>query len=259
METPTVEDIKKLAYSQMDKLNITIIEHDPISTLTNIVWPESKSRYTQLEVRQANFELNPTFCFGRAAVCLAVMEKYFSQYKTELAEVLEDGLAKLLLDQMPTNPETSYLEEILMYEDPHSIVIIAGAQFDPIIVQHNLGIKHPRVNILPGWETILTEYYLSLYNNTDKLAEKIFYHAKAEKLCPKIVNIKENKIELMVSLGKSDAEIIALMKTILEIRPTARLLYSLHHFTGDEQYLNRLTNKYTNNIVPILNREVFNG
>jgi len=212
---------------------------------------------SQRQIAFLNLKLDGCGCLGRIAQAGAMVEKKFPDAKLMFGEVLEDFFCNLLLDVLkkePTQPD-SFFNELLMYEEPHSILLINGKQFEPLSVPYQMDVIHPKIAVLPFWEAVTASMMISkawLENNPHR---KIVILAEAENVCPGMIAVKENLASCLLLLNRKQYS-IKLAEEILVVRPTARLMYFLFILTEDEKYIKMIEEKYSSRVVNLLKEEV---
>jgi hypothetical protein len=212
---------------------------------------------SQRQIALFNLKLDNRSCLGKIAQAGAIMEKEFPDAKIMFGEVLTDFFCNTLLDilQRESSQPDSFFEELLMYEEPHCIILIDGKQFDPLSVPYQKNITHSRITTLPFWEAVTAARLISwawLENNPDC---KIKILTEANSICSGMIAIKENLASYSLLLDRNQYS-IDLAKEILLVRPTARLMYFLFRLTEDEKYIKMIENKYSARMVYLLRKEV---
>ncbi len=247
-----VQEIRELAYEQAKGLSCQI-KSNPIDTLKTIQFEVSiVQEVNQEKIANLNVNLEPGSCLGNLVQAAVVAEKYFPGAKIEMAEVWEDFLRNFMLEMLKKNPSTrydsSFMRELLMYEEPHAVVLINGVQFDPLSVQLGQDIEHPRIQLFPLWAGIANSFLVSNAWLEPDPEKKLRILERAEKICPETTLVAENIAEPLELLGKID-ETIKKVKWALKRRLCARTLYVLYSLTEDKVYYNQLINTYTEEIV----------
>ena len=243
---------KKIAYGHLDGLRYEI-KPSPLETLATIDFEmECAQTMDQSEVTLWNLNLDKRGCLGRVAQAAAVVEKHFPGVKIEIGEVWQDFLATLMLDMLSENRarayEPSFMMELMMYEDPHLVLFVDGVQFDPLSIELGHEIFHPRVGKFPLWGAVAASMLIAKTHLEPDSEKKLILLDEAEKICPGMVTIRENRCEPLELLGRMD-EVIQTAKWCFKRRPCARTLYVLYHFTRDKKYLDILLEKYTKEVV----------
>jgi hypothetical protein len=236
---------------------------EPIELLRRTRWniPGSESgAISQEQIARWNQELDERSCLGRLAKAAVLIGQNFPDSSIMAANVMEDFLRNIMLEMIgkENHPPLSMLEEILLYEEPHAVIQVDGAQFDPISKFMLADIVHPKVELHPIWEHITCSLLVSKSNLTENPLEKMNILDQADEICPDTTLVMENKIFPLMLLGKSD-EAIRLMLKVVKRRPTARALFVISELTGDAQYRQRLMREYPSGIIEILLEEVSHG
>ncbi len=247
-----IEEIRNLAYRQAEKLEY-VLKDSPLDTLRTIKFNIQTSQFIdQMQFVLLNLELDSKSCLGRAAQAAAIAEKHFPEANLKIAEVWQDLLAGIMLTLLYQNPnkqfDPSFMQELLMYEEPHLVLMVNGVQFEPLSLQLGHDIQHPRIQPFPLWEGITASVLVSKAWLEPKPEKKLEILQQAEKICPGIVLIRENMCEPLELLGRID-EVIETAKWCLKHRPCARTLYVLCLLTGEQKYYNELTRKYSEEII----------
>ncbi len=229
------------------------ISADPISTLSGINFDIPVGTYfSQSDIREMNLGLDERSCLGRLAKAAAIVERNYSGVELKFGEVWQDMLATILLDRMRENPglknDPSYLEEILLYEEPHAVIVVHGKQYDPLSKQAGFEIAHPRIENLPLWEGITASYMVSESQLQENPAERLKILEEAEKICPGTTLVRENMINPLVRLGRND-EMVENLNWVIERRPCARNLYAHYVLTENEESNQRLIKTYSEKII----------
>lgn len=217
----------------------------------------ARQNFDQRQIALFNLSFDNRSCLGRVAQAGAILEKEFPDAEIMFGEVLEDFFRNILLDMLRENPDQpdSFFEELLMYEEPHDILLIDGKQFEPLSVVYQKDIAHPKVKALPFWEAIAASTMVSLAWLEEDPYEKIRILAEAEKICPGMTAIKESLAGYLLFLDREQQAIDLAMET-LQIRPTARALYFLYLLTGSGEYAARIKKIYSPRTFELLGKEV---
>ncbi len=185
---------------------------------------------------QINENLDPVGCMGKIALCYAITERFFPERLSDIkvVEVLQDSFRDTMLKFYREDCNgflcnlDGCIEEIVAYEDPHSVLMIGEFQFDPLFTRA-VGIpKHPRVKI---HERDFLRMIFHLRECSESLKVKDF-EERLETLTwiynhVKLVFARELMIEPLLALNRySDA--IGIMNDLVDERPTAGLFYCLH-------------------------------
>ncbi|MFZ2225963.1 MAG: hypothetical protein WA064_05145 [Candidatus Moraniibacteriota bacterium] len=211
----------------------------------------------QHQIANYNLSLDNRGCLGKVAQAGAVVEKEFPNAKIMFGEVLEDFFRNILLDMLRGNPDQpdSFFEELLMYEEPHSVLVVDGKQFEPLSIPFERNVSHPKIKALPFWEAVTASRMISQAWLEKNPYCKIRILAEAEKICPGMIATKENLSSYLL-LVNEEQEAIRLAQETLAVRPTARSMYFLHLLTRDEKYIRMVEEKYSPRIAYLLGKEV---
>ncbi len=244
--------VRKMAYEKAVNLKYAL-KTSPLETLMSIDnFQVSAGQFIgQEQFANFNLKLDSESCLGKVAQAAAIAEKQFPEAKIEMAEVWEDWFANTMLKMLKEEPvrrlDPTFMQELLMYEEPHLILVINGKQFEPLSIQLGQAIKHPRIKPFPLWEGITASVMVSeawLEKNPNRKLEIL---KQAEKICPGLTLVRENMCAPLELLGKM-GEVIKNAKWAIERRPCARTLYVLWLFTKNQVYYKQLAEKYTEEI-----------
>lgn len=222
-----IEYVKGLAYANIEGLEP--LSSDPIEALMALDWKfgVGDEPIDQTELMKINLALGPEFCLGRSARAAAFVDKWFPGTKVQYAEVLSDALRNILLEDIENHKhDLSYLNEILMYEEPHSVVVVDGRQFDPISKQLGWEVIHPKINCCEVWAGLTSHWLLSKAQGSVCLVEKSSLISQAEELWPEQSFLLETKA-LMYSDREEFDKSIEYLRMVEPLRPHARQLVTL--------------------------------
>src|SRR6056297_171049 len=237
------ERLRDLACSKSKQFGFEV-KDTPEKTLWSINFNVPYQDFVdQQEMAQANLELDGKSCLGRVAQAAAIVENYFPDTDLQLAEVRKDRLAEMMLGMLAESPEKKYdpsfISELLMYEEPHMVLLVDGRQFEPLSLQLGQDIQHPRIEVFPVWEGI-TASSLTSYAWLEREAEsKLEILQEAEKLCPGTTLVSENMCESLEVFGRRK-ELLEKVAWCVQERPCARNLYVMYALTGDKNYYDHL-------------------
>lgn len=228
MHTITPERARQLALTHVRPFN----NHgDPMTTLFNYPWEVPVDIFpTQAEFSEWNISLDPRGCLGRMAISAVVAETLAPSKEILAGEVLSDYLRGCMLiqfeDNAPDDPQTheAWLRELLMYEEPHAVIIFDGSQFDSASQKVKHLIQHPRIQQFPVWNFVASAMLVAHAILETDLDTKAAYLNEAEKTCPDTQLVKENIIALHLLRGRKDRA-LDLMDATLKTRPTALGFY----------------------------------
>lgn len=204
---------------------------NPIDFLKEYPWADIipvNKQFTQEELRSLNAVFDPRSCFGRIVLALLLVEKYFIGHSVQLAEVLQDELAlrmmRLLEHEDDPKKRMEISKELLMYEEPHLVIVVDGQQFDPLSALVG-NIKHPKVLRHDPWSTVVASQLLDVALDSADLEVRLTHLKRVNEMCPNLVFIKENLAA--VKLLAEDPDYLNYLHEVIQIRPNARLLYML--------------------------------
>jgi hypothetical protein len=199
--------------------------------------------------------LEPTYCLGRAAKAAAFVEKWFPNAQLQYAEVLEDHLRNMMLGIITEGVvEESMLTELLSYEDPHAVIVVEGAQFDPISVQLGMPVVHPKIGCHKVWNGFASDWLVESSKLTTEWSEKQAFFNKAEQICESTAYLAEAKATASLAMGKIDEAEYNLNKA-LEMRPTARTMFALA-MLGNAEAKTRFYQIYPVELYSLLEKEM---
>lgn len=219
-----VKEVREFAYQKIDGLVPS--SENPIEALMQLEWDCSTdiSKISQKDLAAANHRLDERFCLGRTAKAGAFVDKWFPGSELSFGEVRQDVLRDYMLQMMGDNPSTSQVEELLMYEEPHGIIVVDGQQFDPLSKNVGRMLQHPQVAQAPIWEGIAAEWLGSkVIFNTD-LEDKLGTIEYALQLSPNSTNALAIRAANYLEWGM-DYEAMRDLETVIQLRPNARSLF----------------------------------
>jgi hypothetical protein len=212
---------------------------------------------SQRQIANFNLRLDGRSCLGRITQAGAMIEKEFPEVNLMCGEVMEDFFRNVLLGMLKENPNQpdSFFSELLMYEEPHNILLVDGKQFEPLSILYRQDISHPQISSFPFWEAVTASRLISKAWLEDSPYKKIEILAEAERICPGMLTTKENLTSCLLLLDR-EREAIELAKETLLVRPTARAMYFLYLLTKDKKNITMIEKNYSSRIVQLLGREV---
>ncbi len=254
------EIIRALAMTQAKTVRPEGIFRDPIGMLNQVRWNIPMGQpMDQRTVADMNITLSPKSCLGRVALAAALVEKYFKSAELRYGEVWQDGLRDEMLLLYKENPEDiTILEEVLIYEEPHAVLVCNGVQFDPIFTFIGRNLRHPVVQEFPVWEAIASSRFVSRAWMAEDMEEKSRNLSEAEKICPGTTLVMENLLGMYAAIGNIPAA-VDIGKKLLQRRPTARLFFSMYSLTFEKKYFECLVERYGINVVDCIEKEVAAG
>jgi hypothetical protein len=251
------QEIHKIAHRQIagkyygnHKDALTLLRNFPFYFSTEL-------NLDQRQIALFNINLDGRGCLGKVAQAGAVVEKEFPEAKIQFGEVLEDFFCNILLDMLKKNPDQSdsFFEELLMYEEPHSVLLFNGRQFEPLSIPFQQDISHPKIKAFPFWEAVTASRMISEAWLEENPYRKIEILVEAGKICPEMVAIKENLSSYFILIDR-ERYAIDLAEETLAIRPNARTMYFLYLLTKDRKYIKMIEEKYSPKIAYLLRKEV---
>jgi len=241
---------RNLAYVGIESLEYAVRD-TPMETLKTVNFGVSaiSLQYSQEEFVKLNLSVDRRSCLGRAAQAAAIVEKHFPSAKVQLGEVRKNYLAGLMIQILHEEPlkslDPSFMQELLMYEEPHLVVVVDGQQFEPLSIQLGCDIVHPEVATFPIWEGVASAVTVSESHTETNPRKKLDLLWEAEEMCPSMSLVQENICGPMAELG---LDTVGVVDECLRRRPCARTLFVLAVLTGEEKYYEQLARKYTSKI-----------
>lgn len=251
----SIEEFKLKAFSVFGK-DEYLQNNNPLDFLVSVNWnTPSGQAFSQDVMTQMNLSLDEGGCFGRTVKMAVLLEKYFPKEKLFFGEVLSDFFRELLVQNASFMnwQDPSYLDEILQYEDPHSVIVLGdGTHFDPIFKSLSSKMaknQHPKVASYDLWESLYAAFLISYAlekrsSEGDEACLAII--EEAEKVSPLAV-VKENKVGILTSLRRYD-EAVSLAQNIIGQRADAKMLFLLFVLTGDVCYKYQIEDSYNSSM-----------
>ena len=216
-------------------------------TLSCISWNDlCTENFTQPDIAVMNLALDPHCCLGRITLAIDLIEKHFPELMPQVrcAEVTRDFFRAQMLRQWSERysrqnpPLDDWLEELLMYEEPHAILTIGGRQFDPLFCLLAGGIRypdetmaHPAVREFSPWEAATAFRLVSNAYLLTSTEQKINLLRQADSICPGTCLVRQNLIgQLLLCGGGEIAE--QLLTELCDIAPSVRSLMMLRTCFG---------------------------
>lgn len=255
----TIEAVKKIAKRESNH-HFFLVKDNPFDLLKSVAWVIPQGTFpSQEEISQWNIKLDEKGCLGRVAQSAIIVEEVFPLASIMYGEVWQDALRNEILKNLRQRIKTGEatkeeLEDILLYEEPHAVLMIDGRQYDPLSNQLGFNLEHPRVQRFPVWEAITAARIVSKAHLEKNPANKLELLTQAEKLCPRTMLVAENRAAAWWFAGHERRTLQAL-REILSRRPTARCLFSIWALTEDRKYLNWLNEVYSPLMAEILQKE----
>lgn len=248
-----VKKARELAHKESLNLKYEVNEN-PIKTLKTIQFniPVESGSIAQKEIALKNIKLCQSSCLGRTAQSAAIIERHHPNCIIEVAEVWKDSFQCIMLQKLSKNPrhahDKSFMQELLLYEEPHSILIIDGVQFDPLSIVFGTDIVHPKINTYPLWESIAASILIAESHLTNLTFKKLNILHRADTICPGLTTVAENIVEPYLSSDNIDKAMKNLLWALGE-RPCARALYCAYIFTAKQEYYFQLIETYSSEII----------
>ena len=235
-------DIRAFAHSKLDKLQWTY---------TGDIWrdlsrqlPFDTSIGANTNYQELNLSLDINGCLGRAAIIGAFVEKY-TNATIVAGEVIVDHFRELLGKTMQKIQDTpGYLEEVIMYEDPHIVPVINGIQYEPLSILMGEQIIHPKIETFPFWESIYSSMLCSLvlFEQNPEVKKRIL-----DKASRYAITIDYLYTQGQFALEQGNAALfLKIAEGILLKKKSARAMAVICMLTG--KYRTELTKEYTEKI-----------
>lgn len=255
-----IEETKEIAYKKMQKLDFSVYDdyNDTFTVITRKMNLQCQT-FSQHEIAGFNDELDLSSCLGKLAIFAVIMEKYYPSHKLRFGEVRNDWFRNRMLEILKESPrmkyDTSFMQEILLYEEPHGILFINDKQFEPLSYYMNEQIIHPGVQEFSLWEAISSSRLVSRANLTRNLAQRLSILEEAEHICPETSLVAENMVGAYIDADRYN-DAIAKALWCHAKRPGARTLLVLYYLTESDVYLEELNEIYTDQMIYILKGEI---
>jgi hypothetical protein len=254
------EKARQLAFSQAEKVQHQKGEN-PYVTFSSMEFnfPQDQVIPQSIIARQ-NLELDPQSCLGRVAVTAAIMQQCHPESTLEFGEVLDDFFRNILLDRLKQYPvfglDDGFMQELLMYEEPHAVVMVDGQQFEPLSIEYGEFVTHAKVEIFPNiWNAIAASATVSEAWWAKDPGEKLRILKIAASLCPGLTLVQENIVGALVMLDDV-VSAISILEQLLKRRPCARSLYTAYLLTDMNSFREELVGTYTEHIIEQMISEV---
>ncbi len=200
------------------------------SDLRSFPWDFSKQSSASVEVTSPLvMSLDPGCCFGKTVLAGLIAEAH--GVDVQFGEVRTDYLRNFMIHHIMRSLaggtyEESMLIELLMYEEPHSVILFDGEiQFDPISVVLRETILHPVVKEFPFWDAVLSAVVIAESFLEQDLRKRLDMIDKADRVCPGTSLVLEARAAHSVLTSDPGASDLILHAT--ELRPTAAMFYAL--------------------------------
>jgi hypothetical protein len=188
----------------------TTVTHDPakvIEMLTSYSWDVTVgAQFTQADFRRMNAQFDPQGCFGRLVLSCLLVEKFSPGMPYQAGEVVNDFCKDIILEKLSTETDPvirmEMAEELLMYEEPHAVIIIDGVQFDVISTLFGRNIQHRTVNVVPAWELITASVIVDeALDAGDNPTAKNIHLQRAQLFAPDSKLVLQNMATSALELG----------------------------------------------------------
>jgi hypothetical protein len=236
---------------------------DPLDFLYSIDWNiMTGPALAEEQIALANVSISDDSCFGQILRATVLLEQHFPETEIFFGEVLEDFFRNYLL-KSPKWSDRSFIEEVLQYEAPHSIIVFQdGSQFDPLFKELSFSpktLKHPCVASYDIWEALYATYLISYSFLVSDQAGFVGYALdvleEAKTYSSEMILIKENMTSMLLLSGRTN-EAIELAESILAKRQDARLHFFLWCLTEDEKYKNHIIREYDVEMFKVLTEKI---
>lgn len=245
MQNITIEYAKNKALEQLRAFEPLTVEETAVDTLRKFPWGELlRGSYDQNKLVRLNLDLDPHGCLGRAALCCAIVEQYFRPHMSralEYAEICDDWFHYQLMKQWKsvyksgkvTPPET-WLDELLMYEEPHGIILIHGEQIEPLAsLFPDQDVQHFGFYRFPAWEAVTSAMVVSQALSVSDPTQRLDLLSKAELLCPETFLVAQARVQPLVELDRMD-EALKTLHRLTKMRSTARVFFVLEEVFSEK-------------------------
>jgi hypothetical protein len=248
------EIARNYANSQLDdffRLQPIPTSDNVLDALCQLQFAEA-SQGVELDFATLNLTLDPLGCLGRTTVAAAYVERYFPETSSMAGDVIDDFFWEILSHNRIQNiqEKQGYLEEILMYEDPHTILLVDDQQFDPLSNMTGMHVHHRNVEYYPVWDLA----YSSMLCGVAGISHDVTIIEQALARASQYVQTIEvlyQKVRLGALLDNMDM-VVENCDRIIAQKPSARALLTLYSVTGNNEYKDRLVNTYTESIFELI-------
>lgn len=246
----TIEENRNLAHKNARRfLGAGFEPKDTLPmTLGSLDWrPYVIGSYNQRELAELNIALNPHGCLGRIAIALATAEIAFPEEAKSIkfGEVVEDFFWHEMMHQWNYKyrfvassggslPE-GWIRELLMYEEPHGVLVIDGVQYDPLFSLSNSpqNAKHPKVHSLDPWSAIHCATMVAHASLEPDLRKRLTRLEAAAAACPTMLLPIQNAAEVYFRLDMI-GEAGSCIRDVLKWRKTVDGFVMWNLLTGEE-------------------------
>lgn len=265
-KTQLVEETREIARGVFEQHYGSMLPRStPLNTLFSLNWEDlCDGDFGQGDMARMNLGLDPRSCLGRSALAVTIIERFFPEAEVKCAEVAQDMFRELLLQQWGKIyntrnwPPDSWLEELLMYEEPHSIVMVDGKQFDPLFCVYaqraNCSVEnlfHPGVIEFPAWEEIAAARMVSEAWLEPNPETKLEVLRAANEICPRTIIVRQNIVQPLLSTGRDEdfLEAWKITRALCDESPNVRGLMVLEDVFGE---VGSRKNEYTRDLWAML-------
>jgi hypothetical protein len=207
----------------------------------------------QQKLQESNKVFDLHSCYGRIVLAVLLVEKYFPDSKIEIGEVVVDGLAQRMLKKITeTTDPTKKMEiaqEILMYEEPHFIIVVDGFEFDPISVVMRHQINHPKVIKHDTWSAITAGYIMNEALCKYDLNARDIDLQMADLFCH-LRSIEQNRLGVAMAFNPIYSRERA--EKFISVYPNARIMYIMWRELGNTS----IFDVYPREVFEALNQEM---
>lgn len=232
-----------------------LLVNDPIFFLYSLDWDiPNGAPFAEEEIARMNLNFDLRGCFGRSVKAAVLAQTYFPHKTFYAGEVCNDLLRAMLVSGATASDwrDETYLNEILQYEAPHSILVCDDKQFDPTFKYISLNpenLSHPSVITYDLWNGLHAAYLVSEALLIENNQESLNFLLQVQSMYPENILVKENIAGKYGILGNIDRT-LRIIKEAVGVRKNAKMLWLLWNLTEEEAYRNRIINEY--------DREMFN-
>lgn len=237
----TPEEVRHFAHKQLDRFGW---RYTGIGLFPDLLHNISIEDFDSVDdYADLNLNLSPKSCFGRLALAGAFAEKYYSISDLYACDVIEDWFRVMVSKDMQTHilKEPSLINEVLMYEDPHLILMVGDAQFEPLSKVIGGYISHPKIEKYPLWELVLSGMLCAVVRTSNEISTKRLALQKA-KLFGETIELLYMQIFLS-TLEEDFEQVVSLSEQLLKRKKSARAKHAIYALTG--KYRDELIKEYT--------------
>lgn len=248
----TPEFVRHFATMQLDKHGWRYTGSGLFSDLlhnTQTDWFVPIDDYTHL-----NMILSPKSCLGRMALAGAFTEKYYTS-DVYAGDVIDDFFREAVSKDLSANVRKNplFLNDVILYEDPHTVLCVGDQQFEPLSKLFSDLIVHPKIQKYPLWDYVLCGMLCAVVNSTEDIVEKreILNKAKSSFV---IETIEVLYMDAMVTSLEDNFEgVLRICEKIIERKKSARAKHTIYSLTGrfkdelEKEYTSEIFNFFRNN------------